>query len=239
MKYNLYLIALVVFALSCNEKTQQSKSTVKVPEGCPINASGFARISTDLPADIQISIDPDSPYHCYLQCDKDIETLVAFNILNDELHITATENAQINNRPVKIVMRVKELKSLALNSSGNIDVTGKNINDLLEIKNTGSGIINFSGIENSETRLVNNGSGKITLKGQTKLLNARNTGSGNIHAYELFSENAMSSVAGSGNIEIAAISELEAKIVGSGNIFYKGTPVIKNNTTGSGMLSAK
>ena len=49
-------------------------------------------------------------------------------------------------------------------------------------------------------------------------------GSGNISAYELISENTNATIAGSGSIKTTVISKIKGKVVGSGNIYYKGTP---------------
>ncbi|MGV8946000.1 MAG: GIN domain-containing protein [Lutibacter sp.] len=48
------------------------------------------------------------------------------------------------------------------------------------------------------------------------------------------------SLAGSGNVEIHAVSEIHAKIVGSGDVIYSGNPTIeKVKSVGSGSIRKK
>lgn len=231
-----YLLLPMLFIYACNFTT--STTHTMTPNGISINASGFAQVISEISADIQIEVNPDSDYYCFLDCDQAIESAITFDIINDELRIEAKEPIHTN-KPIRIHMRVKELKSLNNKSSGNIVVKGGVKASHFKIDNLGSGTIQINDLQSTQLTVQNHGSGNVQLQGKVDQLDAQLLGSGNIEAINLSSAEAEASINGSGNIEVAAISKLQAQIVGSGNIFYKGNPTLQKNITGSGMISAK
>ncbi|NJN49938.1 MAG: hypothetical protein HC798_00720 [Polaribacter sp.] len=65
-------------------------------------------------------------------------------------------------------------------------------------------------------------------------------GSGSIKAYDLSVEEVEASIAGSGNIQITVSTRINAKLVGSGSIYYKGNPkYVESKTVGSGNIYNK
>jgi len=65
------------------------------------------------------------------------------------------------------------------------------------------------------------------------------TGSGNIKAFDYLVQEVNCKIIGSGNIETLVINSLDANVVGSGDISYRGEPKsINRNITGSGKLKA-
>ncbi len=237
MKYILYLTTLVFSFISCSTAVQKGTQQV-LPKGTSISISGFTRISSSVGANIHIEVNPDSPYRCMLACEKSIEAKISFDIVNDELQISAKEDFSTT-QPIQIDMRVQDLKAMSNNGSGMITIDGEILGDLLTVKNTGSGSMAIRQVQTNKLNLLSTGSGDIMLSGKTKALTVKINGSGNVKAYTLDSENAVSAVTGSGNIELSVSAELEANIVGTGNIYYKGNPNIRNNITGSGLLTAR
>ena len=80
------------------------------------------------------------------------------------------------------------------------------------------------------------GSGNILANGNTESLTTLISGSGKIDFSNLKSKTADCTVTGSGNTYIHVIDTLKAKISGSGNVEYAGSPVITATTTGSGVV---
>ena len=82
------------------------------------------------------------------------------------------------------------------------------------------------------------GSGNITLDGKTNNLNNTISGSGGINTYNLETKNANVTISGSGDIKVFCSESLKARVSGSGDIFYKGEPKIKDiKVSGSGKIS--
>ena len=65
--------------------------------------------------------------------------------------------------------------------------------------------------------------------------NSSIAGSGSIKAYGVKASIANANIAGSGNVRITVTDKIKAKVVGSGNIYYKGDPAkIDIKSVGSG-----
>ena len=55
----------------------------------------------------------------------------------------------------------------------------------------------------------------------------------------MIADNADATIIGSGKTEITANSRLKVKIIGSGKLCYRGSPVITTSITGSGTVLPK
>ncbi len=233
-----YLLLLTSFLFGCNNNNTANKTTNTPPKGTPIYISGYARVISELDADIHIEVNTDSPYYCHLDCEKSLIPMISFDITNDELRIRSKEDIHTS-QPIVINMRVKDLTSVQNTSSGTIDIKGFTKAMQFNIANQGSGNISLNHLQSDRLTINSSGSGNIEVDGKTKSLSAKLLGSGSIKTFGLKTEDADTRITGSGNIEVSPSGNLDAQIIGSGNIFYKGNPAIRNNITGSGMLSAK
>ena len=79
------------------------------------------------------------------------------------------------------------------------------------------------------------GSGNIKLFGKSNEFTCSIAGSGSIEAYELNTDILNANIAGSGSIKATVKTKIKAKVVGSGNIYYKGNPkYVDSKSVGSG-----
>jgi hypothetical protein len=86
-----------------------------------------------------------------------------------------------------------------------------------------------------------NGNSLITIKsGNTTNFDATIIGTSIIKAFDYAVQNANIKIEGSGLVELAVANKLQAKITGSGNIYYKGNPTtIKTDITGTGKVEKR
>lgn len=84
----------------------------------------------------------------------------------------------------------------------------------------------------------NTGSGNVFVSGpmEAQYLELSLMGSGNFSGFSLRAEYCQVDITGSGNCEITAERSLDVSIDGSGSVFYKGTPSIKDHISGSGRV---
>lgn len=146
-------------------------------------------------------------------------------LINSKAHITIT--------------MPDSLKSVALSGSGDLNLTSayKDLNTMIL---TGSGNINAIQKLNVDKLKANIlGSGNITAYGNVKTLTALISGSGNVKFAELTAETAECTISGSGNVYVKATNTLKAVISGSGNIEYTGNPTVNSSITGSGTVIHK
>jgi hypothetical protein len=119
---------------------------------------------------------------------------------------------------------------LGSSDSGFVE-TGK-----LDIDHTGSGKMEID-VDADEIEVDLTGSGEIELYGSADATNFSISGSGEIKADHLTQLECYASISGSGRIYVYVEEYLEVKISGSGDIYYKGYPAIKDPIiSGSGSL---
>ncbi len=100
----------------------------------------------------------------------------------------------------------------------------------------GSGNIKLQ-IETNSMSVNIGGSGNIEITGKTTEFTCSVAGSGNVSAFNLNSDVTSATIAGSGNVKTTAIKRIKAKVVGSGNIYYRGNPSEKDvKSVGSGQI---
>ena len=109
-----------------------------------------------------------------------------------------------------------------------------------ELSVSGSGDIKFQNYKDDTLSLQISGSGDILGDGDVKILRGRINGSGDLLLKGLHSEIVQIDINGSGDAEIWVSSSLSAKINGSGDINYHGSPKsVDSEINGSGDIKAK
>ncbi len=132
--------------------------------------------------------------------------------------------------------------NLSSSGSGNITIHGKiRAAGQAIVGKSGSGNIKLAGLQAEGVHMNFSGSGNFDVdEGNAKTQTIRLTGSGNVSAYGLKTETCTARVSGSGDIKVYASSLLEATIVGSGNINYRGDAHVKKvSVHGSGRIDKK
>jgi hypothetical protein len=89
----------------------------------------------------------------------------------------------------------------------------------------------------SDLAIISHGSGKIKFdSSEYKSLLVQTYGSGMIDAFDLQVRDAVVEVYGSGNTEITVKDRLDVKIIGSGNVYYFGSPILNVFRSGNGQV---
>lgn len=128
---------------------------------------------------------------------------------------------------------------LKQSGSGHILLSQLEITQNLKAKVSGSGQIQVKSVRVSGiTQTEISGSGNLEiLEGITAQVEAKVSGSGGLHISGLEAQNANTKISGSGRMRLAVMNHLEAKVSGSGSIYYKNKPQsISTNISGSGRV---
>lgn len=159
-----------------------------------------------------------------IKMEENLSEYLITEVKNNKLSIHWKKNTNIRSkRGVHIVVPFKNIQSVVLTGSGDIIC-----DDTIKIKKfstlvTGSGdVILHIDAKNITAKVT--GSGNIELLGASDYLEVVVTGSGGFQAYKLITENANAKVTGSGDIGLLVKNDLIAKVLGSGDIIYKGHP---------------
>lgn len=141
-----------------------------------------------------------------------------------------------NNKPLIITIPYQDIDGVSLSGSGDVWNEGiiKSKDFSTAVAGSGDLILNI----NTNYLVANvDGSGDLNLKGRATKLKVRVDGSGDINAFKLDSKNVEASITGSGDIGVNCSGELKARIVGSGDIEYRGKPTSEDTKViGSGSI---
>lgn len=140
-------------------------------------------------------------------------------------------------KSIQITVPFEKISELTLSGSGNINSKDVIKNDKLMAKLSGSGNFNLA-IDSNDFDLNLSGSGNVHLKGTADNFTTKVSGSGDVDAVNLKSKNVDVNVSGSGNSKVTCNEKLTARVSGSGNIKYAGTPDKRDvKVSGSGNIS--
>ena len=138
---------------------------------------------------------------------------------------------------VTITIPFEQINAVSLAGSGNI-TTKKTISSHdLVLKVAGSGDLDLD-VKASDLTAKIAGSGDIRINGVTTNMTCKIAGSGDFDGYNLTTRDAEVKIAGSGKVKATINGKVNAKIVGSGDVYYKGTGTTENvKVAGSGSVT--
>ena len=134
----------------------------------------------------------------------------------------------------RLVIRIKPNNSILTGFTVRVSITMPAMQAALL---TGSGNFTIRDLTGEKVELTLSGSGNFVVDGKVTELTSELTGSGNIQCEDLDAEVVTAKLSGSGNINLNATRELDARLLGSGNIRYGGSPAtVKETDSGSGEI---
>lgn len=143
-------------------------------------------------------------------------------------------------RPGEITIYITTPEINALNVSGSGDIVAEDgiKTKALDLSVSGSGNINLSELAAEQVKTAISGSGNIILSGKQTAqdLSVAISGSGNFKGMDYSAKDVSVKISGSGDASVEAKDNLYIRLVGSGNVTYKGKPAIDQSTTGSGTV---
>lgn len=221
--------------------------------------SAFNEISIALPAMVNFTVSDN--YTCTVRVDENIMEYLDIKVKNEELVMKRYDpQKDINLRPTEFVIEVTapSLEEISLAGSGTLKVLSPLEGKELEVNLAGSGEIVFNETVNyRKIELDVAGSGDLicteliadeldaTLAGSGDV----KVSSGNVHEAEASVagsgdivltcniETLEANIAGSGDIKARVNGRLDYTILGSGDIGYYGSPVLKGNNVGHNSIT--
>lgn len=206
-------------------------------------------IETDLSADSFSGLELKSSYNVVIRqgMRQEIKAVGHRNVIEDleltvkngSLNCGLEENCYLNYQ-LTLYVTVPTVSNLKVTGSGDIileDFTGQG-NLKTEITGSGDIFLNSSdGTQNLDAIIT--GSGDIVANKNIpgfERANVRISGSGSFRAYALQIKNCSVQIMGSGCSYSSVTGQLMATISGSGNVYYKGRPLVDANCSGSGKV---
>jgi hypothetical protein len=140
-------------------------------------------------------------------------------------------------KPVNIVVTADQIEGITVAGAGTVLAKDSLMMSDARFVVSGSGSLKAMIVANGRVRVAVSGSGTIDLEGLAPFLDANVSGSGNIRARTFLVDKSAVRISGSGDVEVNVMSELDAVISGSGNVYHKDGPVrVNSHVSGSGTI---
>ncbi len=138
---------------------------------------------------------------------------------------------------VDLDLDVKNLTT-RINGSGDVEFSG--VQGALNLNINGSGDVDAGDLRLTDCEISVRGSGDIRLSGSADKVYIDQSASGDINLYGLESGDVEVSASGSGDVVVSLSGKLKARLHGSGDLTYKGSPTsVDVSATGSGEVYSR
>lgn len=136
---------------------------------------------------------------------------------------------------LKIKIGVNYINLIEVYGSGTVkahDLAGEHI----DFVHKGTGDVMSYNNQSLSMRIVSTNSGTTLVYGNTQYLKVEQSGSGKVQLKDYIADAAHVESYGSGDVEVNIKNNLELKIIGSGNVLYRGDPQVSQTVFGSGKI---
>jgi len=149
--------------------------------------------------------------------------------------IISTNGCVSNSHQYEIYVKMPNILSITQDGAGKTVGENSWYTNGLVIQNTGSGEIDIEADATQITAIIT-GSGKTTLYGVTPTFILEHKGSGNFYGYGLACKDVEAYIDGSGDAQVMVSDNLKVSVKGSGDLYFRGYPLLDVVDTGSGSV---
>jgi Putative auto-transporter adhesin, head GIN domain len=176
------------------------------------DVSGFNEV--ELKGVGNLSLEQTGSESLTVEAEEDVLPKIRTEVENKRLIISPERNTSINtNKPINYKLTVKDLNTLEVSGSGNVEAEDINTDELA---------------------VTIGGAGDVEIRGSADSQEVEISGSGEYKAGDLESKEATIDVRGSGLATVNVSDELEAEVSGSGSVEYIGDPMVQQEVSGAG-----
>lgn len=231
--------SMLILAIICALSLLFSSCRKVVGSGPTISetrsASGFDAIS--LCMDAEVTIQQDSAYSVEVRAQQNIMDEIKTDVSGSTLTIKHRNNVWIKSDPIYITIHTPNLNTLDVSGSGKIQTLNTIQTGSFSADVSGSGTIVLSGLNSTNANFKISGSGEVQCKsGTVSALITDISGSGAIYTQYMLAQRADCETSGSGTTKVWVEKNLKADISGSGDVYYRGNPIVETHISGSGKV---
>ncbi|WP_337044938.1 head GIN domain-containing protein [Emticicia sp. 17c] len=196
-------------------------------------ASYFNRIEVNLPAEVILRQGPAKDIE--IEAESNIIPRIITRISGNTL-ILDNNGGWYTNKKIKIWIQTPDIYSIDVSSSGKVISDNKIYGKSIDLRLSGSGLIDVAIDMKNDVAADLSGSGLIFIEGDTHNAIYTMSGSGKIESFGLRVDNTDVDINGSGRCETTTYNNLDVYISGSGSVWFKGSPRISHRISGSGKI---
>jgi hypothetical protein len=198
------------------------------------SVAGFDAVEWDALG--ELVIEQGSGEHLRIRAEPQVLPKILTEVRQGRLSIRLAPGRLRTQLPIRIELGVKALRLLRTAGSGTVRV-GTLSGETLELDLAAAGDVAVAALDVRRLDVHMGGSGDVTIaRGRAETQQIAIPGSGRYLAARLTSRRARVSIEGSGSAELAVADTLDCEIAGSGEIGYRGSPVLRQNITGAGRV---
>ncbi|QLH34222.1 MAG: DUF2807 domain-containing protein [Cyclobacteriaceae bacterium] len=237
--FAIILVSLVLLSVASFTFAQTTKKTLELPE--------FKSIYVN--SNYTVYVKQSNKQEVTVEALTEIWELTTIKVENGVLLVNVERKPDNPNKSIwskiddikirptmKVMVSVKNLNELQVNSGGKIISENSIAADYISLAVSGSGGIDLD-LKGNNVKTEISGSGNVTLKGYASTNDIIMSGSGSLNSYACELENAKVKMSGSGVCELTASTSLDATVLGSGLVKHKGnTKSVTKKVYGSGAV---
>lgn len=198
------------------------------------NLPAFHSVTVDLAGDVELIVSPET--RAEIQAQENLLPILKTEVLDGKLRIYFEKSVWFQDE-IRIKLYAPAFDDLALRGSGALVGRDSLSGARLDLLLSGSGNIELPNLHFGQVVCTLSGSGNVNAGGDTDALEVTLAGSGDIELKHLRAKQVKATLSGSGEIRCFALEGLDAKVSGSGDIYYAGNPAaLKTNISGSGEI---
>ena len=173
-----------------------------------------------------------------LNVEENLEPYLETKVKDGKLTVGWKKGTNINtSKKTTVKVYFQTIEGVALAGSGDVIGEDEISGDKLDVAIAGSGDITLK-LKTGELKSAISGSGDIVFSGSADTFEGAIAGSGDVKAEDLKVNKADLKISGSGSFRVNVSNELSARVAGSGDIRYKGSPKVEDiKVSGSGSVS--
>lgn len=177
----------------------------------------------------------DSAGQVRFSCDPDVSSMILFSNNKNKLKIELSDeitDAQRHRLPTITVFSAF-LSKVENSGDSTVYVDTPSPASTFKARIVGNGTLIARGLRATTVEgKISTGHGHLVLSGEAQTIKLSNTGTGTIEAGTIKATIGRCSIYGTGSVDCQVTNELTVMGLGSGKIYLKGTPTIKNRTLG-------
>jgi hypothetical protein len=154
---------------------------------------------------------------------------------NGETLKIKTPNNEVSTQETRLLITISKLNVIKVRGGANIETIGELNLDTIKLDVEGGANIRMD-INANILEANSKGGVNMDFRGTVDQFIASTEGAGNIDAGKLEARYVKCRVAGVGNAVVYALEELDATVEGIGKIGYRGSPNVKKNVNGIGLV---
>lgn len=236
MRLTLFLLFSVIVLGACNRRDEPCIQPTALFNRTVVYKDTLCNaIAVNIPANIYLEQDTSLDFlEIHLDAQDSVIKYTSMAIINHQMVVEFTQCIS-NHNDIGIKIRFPRLERFSTNSVGTAVTTKLWKQDSLSVINSGRGAIELV-LDVDSLNTANLSSGSIELFGEAIQNNITTYGLGTITCNEIFTDSVYIDSRSTGDVYTHANNYLNATLIGDGNVYYTGNPVVATSGSGSGTV---